>query len=249
MSGSKKAAKKRPGERMEVTMPREPVTIDRDKLRAAIRKLGHDYVFYMLDDAIDLLPPAKLHKLAKKYLDLKSLRPDSDKGTKTTLLADVQAFEKASRAGEYYEDFMVNWKNCTDQSTGTTAWIAECHRLLERCVAEQKKGDPVEVRASFDILFGLLDYIDECNDDVIFFADEGGSWQVGVEWDRVLPAWFKVLSATAAPEEYAERITTLLERHHDYGRDKMLAAARKIATPQQRKALAGGATRQARRRR
>jgi hypothetical protein len=27
----------------------------------------------------------------------------------------------------------------------------------------------------------------ECPDDYMF-ADEGGSWQVGVDWDRVLPA-------------------------------------------------------------
>lgn len=56
-------------------MPGKPVAIDKDKLRAAVRKLGHEYVVYMLDDAIDLLPPAKLHQIAKKYLDLKSLRP------------------------------------------------------------------------------------------------------------------------------------------------------------------------------
>jgi hypothetical protein len=86
-----------------------------------------------------------------------------------------------------------------------------------------------------------LDYIDEGNDDVIFFADEGGSWQVGVDWDRVLPPWFKVLSATAAPEEYAERITSLLEHHYNYARDKMLVVARKTAAPGQRKALADAA--------
>jgi len=37
-------------------MRREPIQIDRDKLRAAIRKLGNEYIFYMLSDAIDLLP-------------------------------------------------------------------------------------------------------------------------------------------------------------------------------------------------
>ena len=88
-------------------MPRQPVTIDRDELRAAVRKLGHEYVFYMLDDAIDLLPPAKLHQIAKKYLDIKSLRPDSEIKTKANLLAAVKAFDKVSRAGEYYESFMV----------------------------------------------------------------------------------------------------------------------------------------------
>jgi hypothetical protein len=105
-------------------------------------------------------------------------------------------------------------------------------------VLNAKKRDPAEVRQAMDILFGLLDHIDKSNDDVIFFADEGGSWQVGVDWAKVLPVWFKVLSATAEPEEYAERITALLSRHYNYGRDKMLAIARRTATTQQRKALA-----------
>ena len=47
---------------------------DRDKLRAAVRKLGNEYVFYMLDDAIELLSPAKLCRLAKNNLDLKRLQ-------------------------------------------------------------------------------------------------------------------------------------------------------------------------------
>jgi hypothetical protein len=218
-------------------------------LRAAVRKLGHEYVFYMLDDAIDLLPSAKLHQIAKKYLDLKRLRPDSEIKTKANLLTAVKDFDKASRAGEYYESFMVNSKNYMEQSTGTTAFIAEYRRLLDRCVGEEKKVKPADAREAFDTLFRLLDYIDECNDDVIFFADEGGSWQVGVDWERVLPPWFRVLSATAAPGVYAERITALLEHHYNYGRDKMLAVARKTATPEQRQALADAPDRQARRRR
>jgi hypothetical protein len=116
-----------------VTVSDEPATIDRNKLRAAIRRLSPEYVFYMLDDAIDLLPLAELEGIAKKYLDLKRLRPDSDRQAKPTLLADVKSFNKASRAGEYYESFMVNSGNCTAQSTGTTAWIATYHRLLGRC--------------------------------------------------------------------------------------------------------------------
>jgi hypothetical protein len=89
-----------------------------------------------------------------------------------------------------------------------------------------------------DILFALLSHIDKGNDDIIFFADEGGSWQVGVDWAKVLPLWFKVLSATAEPKEYAERITALLSHHYSYGRDKMLVIARRAATTDQCKALA-----------
>ena len=158
--------------------------------------------------------------------------------TRPRLLTDVKLFEKASFAGEYYESFGVNSKNYKQKSAGTSAWIAEYRRLLYRCVINAKKSDPAEVCEAMDILFGLLNHIDKGHDDIIFFADEGGSWQVGVDWARVLPAWFRVLSATAEPEDYAERITGLLSRHYGYGRDKMLAIAHRAATTHQRKALA-----------
>ncbi len=219
-------------------MARKPILIDRGKLRAEVRKLGKECVFHMLDDAIELLPPAKLHKIAKKHLDLTRLRPEAEPATRPSLLTDVKRFEKASLAGEYYESFFVNSKNCTQQSAGTSAWIAECRRLLDRCVINAKESNPAEVREAMDALFGLLDHIDKGNDDVIFFADEGGSWQVGVDWPKVLPVWFKVLSATAEPEEYAKRILAMLSRHYSYGRKKMLAIARRTATTHQRKALA-----------
>ena len=218
-------------------MAHQAIEIDRDKLRAAIRKLGDEYVFYLLDDAIDLLPSAKLHKIVRKYLDLKRLRPDNEKAMKASFLADVKAFEKASLSGEYYESFNVNSKNFMEKSKGTTGWIAECRRFLDRCVEQAKTVAPADARQAFDIIFGLLDRIDECREDIIFFADEAGSWQVGVRWEKVLPPWFKVLSATAEPEEYAHRIVGLLKHHYDYGSAKMLAIARRVATPAQRQAL------------
>ncbi len=81
-------------------MAKKPIQIDRDKLRAAVRKLGNEYVFYMLDDAIELLPAAKLHKIAKKYLDLKRLRPDAEQATRPDLLRDVKRFEKGNQRKE-----------------------------------------------------------------------------------------------------------------------------------------------------
>jgi hypothetical protein len=83
--------------------------IDRDKLRAAIRRIGSEYVFHMLDDAITLLPQTTLRKLIAQYLDPAELRPDGAR--KEDLLADVKAFQKASVAGKYYPAFAVNSKN------------------------------------------------------------------------------------------------------------------------------------------
>jgi hypothetical protein len=153
----------------------------------------------------------------------------------------VQAFRQASLAGEYYKDFAVNSRNSTEMSNGTLAWIATFHRFLDQCVARAKNGDPAEVRQAFDILFGLLAHMDECLDDVIFFADEGGSWQVNVIWDEIMPAWCKVLSATAAPDEYAQQVCSFLENHSGYEdqRAKMYGVAQKMATLSQRKALSG----------
>jgi hypothetical protein len=210
--------------------------IDRDKLRAAIRRLGDLYAFYILDEAIDLLPQTKLKKLAKRYFDPSTLRPDNQ--AKKSLLDEVKAFQKASLASEYYQDFDVNSKNCMDMSTGTRAWIADCNRLLDRSVREAKTGEPATICEAFGIIFGLLDHIDECLDDVIFFADEAGSWQVSVDWEKVLPPWFKVLSATVDPVTYAQRVTTILTNHYNYGSEKMLALAHKLATEDQRRALA-----------
>ena len=211
--------------------------IDRDKLRVAIRKMEDESVRSLLDEAIDLLPQSKLAKLIEHYVDPKELRPDSKR--KGALLDDVKTFQKASLRGDYYEDFMVNSKNYMDMSKGTEVWIAECNRLLGRCVDQSAKGDPAETREAFEIIFSLLEHIDACLDDIIFFADEGGSWQVGVEWDKVFPAWFKCLAVTAEPEEYASRVVEMVDEFDDYDREKHLTAAKRIATPAQKKALRG----------
>jgi len=53
-------------------------------------------------------------------------------------------------------------------------------------------------------------------------------------WNRlgeVLPAWFRILSATADPGEYVQRVDAILKKHYDYGRGKMLSVARRVATP------------------
>lgn len=50
----------------EVAVARRQIEIDRDKLRAAIRKLPDEYLFYMLDDAIDQLPRANLRTIVGK---------------------------------------------------------------------------------------------------------------------------------------------------------------------------------------
>jgi hypothetical protein len=192
----------------------------------------------MLCDAIELMPPAMLHKLVEPYLEPGSLRPDGNHPE--SLLARVKAFKQASLGGDYYEAFNVNSTNHMKKSTGTipgslsaigssiSAWFSLDRMTLPNCAS-----------ASFDLIFGLLDEIDACRDNIVFFANEAGSWQVGVDWNKVLPSWFKVLSATATPEHYATRVVDLLNHHCGHEGPTLLALARKLATPARERALAG----------
>lgn len=38
-----------------MTMKQKPTDVDRDKIRAAVRRLGNEQVIYMLDEAIEML--------------------------------------------------------------------------------------------------------------------------------------------------------------------------------------------------
>ena len=144
-------------------------------------KLDRDNVFYLLDDAIDLLSESKLLKLIKDYIDPDKLKPDKEE---QSLIDRVKAFHKASLKEEYYEYFDVNSKNYMEKSRGTQVWISDCNRLLNALVAERKKHDAHEIVFAFNLIFELLEHIDH-GEDIVFFADEGGSWQVGIHWDEV----------------------------------------------------------------
>jgi hypothetical protein len=201
--------------------------LDLQQIRRAIRGSGNETIFFLLDDALSLLPTAKLRQLLAQYMKPEQLA--SEGVVKHNLLAEVQAFQKACLAGEYYEAFDVNSKNCTQSSLVTLAWIADFRRLLFCCVAQSKKHNVANVRRAFDILFDLLDRFDDADDRMVFFADEGGSWMVGIDWKQVLPA---------CPAEYARRIETFVGRYCNYQRAELLAEARQVATPSQLKELA-----------
>jgi len=210
--------------------------IDLNKLRARLRVIGEENVFYMLDEALELLPRAALQRIVGRYISLDDVRADPA-ASKRTLLENVRALDAAARSGDYYQSFDVNSKNCMDTSAGTRSFIADFLRLLEQCVAAADNSAAADVRSAIEILFALLRYIDECHDDVIFFADEGGAWQIGVDWRNVLPAWFRCLAKTVEPAEYTRLVREAIEDFEPHARDQHLAAARRAASSEQRRAL------------
>jgi hypothetical protein len=109
----------------------------------------------MLDEVLELLPRAALQRIVGRYISLNDVRADPA-ASRRTLLEDVRAFDAAARAGDYYQSFNVNSKNCMDKSAGTRSFIADFSRLLDEVdphahvqhlAAARRAGSPTQRRA------------------------------------------------------------------------------------------------------
>jgi hypothetical protein len=218
-------------------MPVTSTQLDLERLRSALRGLDRETLLSLLDRALDRVPRMQVAEITAGYVSLEALRAG------TALVAEVRHFCEASHRGDYYEDFDVNSKNFMQKSLGTQRWIAECERLFERCVSEATRTPPADIREALGMLMGLLRAVDEANDDIVFWADEGGSSEVGVAWRKVLPVWFQALAATLPPEQYAREVLAAIEGFDSFNRERHLQKARKGASPAQRTALQQAAAR------
>ena len=161
------------------------------------------------------------------------LQPARKKKSKPATLADrVRTFVASARQGAYYESFNVNSRSYMDKSEGTQEFMRELGELLEACVGELPASRP-----EFEALFELVREIDRDPDSIIFFADEAGSWQLGIDWREVLPAYFVCLSATAQADEYAREVQRTLVDFANRDRARLLRDARGVADAEQKRAL------------
>ena len=213
----------------------KPDAIDIEKLRAAIRGESRRNLLIISCRALELVPTEKLGDLVRDIIRLEARSPAEP--ASRTVLAKVRQFHAAGLRREYYESFDVNSKNCSQTSKGTDAFIADFHRLLDECVRQAEHGFRSGVRQAFELLFELLRRIDEDSDEILFFADEGGSWQIGVHWRTVLPVYFRCLAQEASPAGFAREVLRAIRDFAHYERPHLLAAARRVASPAQRVAL------------
>jgi hypothetical protein len=214
--------------------------IDWEALEPALRRLKKEELLQVLHRAYRELPASRVVSLFGEYVDLTTPHSPTlarDDAAPHRLFKAVQKFHADSLAGQYYESFRVDSRNFMDKSEGTELWISECNQLFDKCVELSGKGHHAETRKAMDLLFELLHQIDSGSDDIIFFADEGGSWQVGVNGEKVLPAYFRSLAAVAEPDEYAARVLEIIEERGSHDREKFLKAARRVANEAQRQAL------------
>jgi hypothetical protein len=221
------------------------MNVDIEKPRVALRRMSRSNLLMVAELAIELVPKAKLRGIVGDMVRLDELA-EGKRGA-APLLAEVRKFHEASLRGEYYESFNVNSRNFMEKSEGTETFVAKFDRLIGKCIRASAKGPRAPVREAFDLLFALLRRIDEDPDSVVFFADEAGSWRVGVDWRAALLAFFECLADGAPAEEFAREVDRAISDFADYERSKILAAARRVASAEQKAALRRLPARQKRR--
>ena len=210
---------------------------DWDKVSRSLKRMNKDALIEMLGLAYEVLPRTQIIEVFGEYVDFEALASKPRKSISAKrLLETVQQFHKDSLKERYRQDFNVNSKNYREMSEGTRGWISEINKLFEQSVDVAEKGHHRQAREAMDLLFDLLRRIDN-GEDFVFFADEQGSWQVGVEYEKIFPAYFAALAATASSTEYADRVLELVNKYESYHRDKHLKSARRAASPEQRAAL------------
>lgn len=214
--------------------------VDTEKLRVALRRMSRGRLLIVAERALEVVPRAKLRQLVADMVRIEELT--EGKPGSASLLDEVRKFHEASLRHEYYDSFNVNSKNYMEKSKGTEAFLAEFDRLIGKCVRATAKGPRRPVREAFELLFALLRRIDEDSDSVVFFADEGGSWQVGADWRDVLPAYFRCLAEGASGDEFAREVDRSITDFADYDRRHQLTAARRVASVEQKAALRRGTT-------
>jgi hypothetical protein len=208
---------------------------DLEKLRLELRRLPRGDLLIIAERATELVSKAKLKSLLGDYVLVDTLA--ETRSRQMPLLEEVQTFHRASLGGRYFESFSANSGNFMERSRGTDTFIAEFVRLLGRCVRAADTEPRKVVREAFELLFGLLRHLDEAHDDVIFFADEGGSHQIGINWRAAFPAYFRCLTETASPEEFSTIVDQAITAFADHERPLHLKTACKVASAAQQTAL------------
>ena len=127
-----------------------------------------------------------------------------------SLLAEVEAFQRASLAGRYYAPFAIDSKNFRHIPDETREWFGTLSSLLTASVQLTTRGDHMHAVACFKILYQLVGAMEEGQE--IVFGDEIGSWMIPGDEVQFIAAYMTSLAATATPEEFTVAALPLIRR-------------------------------------
>ena len=185
--------------------------VNLDKAWKILQRTDRGGLLLMLARALRSAQPGQLESIFSDFahphevgdIEAQALKP---------LLEPVREFTEAALRGEFYVGAS---RNIPDPSGATYDFEAQLDLSFDRCVTEAVNGNPVEVCEAYELLFDLLREIDKFERDIVFFADEGGVWQFGINWQRVLPGYIQSLAKTVSAEDLERQATAVIEEFVD----------------------------------
>lgn len=207
--------------------------VNHEKVWSVLQRMDREALLVVLSRALRCVAANQLETVFRDYAWPHEVGAVEEPEARS-LVETVREFADAALRGEYYQDFLVTSQNFTSKSPKTQDFGARLGALLDRCVAEATRSQPAQVCAAYELLFDLLREIDKFEKDIVFFADEGGIWQFGIQWKRVLPGYFRCLHLAFGDAEAERRAETWIEEIVDTcdrtGARQMLGRASR-ATP------------------
>jgi hypothetical protein len=182
--------------------------VSQERVWWLLRSLERDALMLIAARALANLPVNQLERVLGGYAqaaDVSARAGEDEPG----LLATVGRFCIHARQGHFNE---ASRQSRQEESWGTHEFLARCRMLFERCLAEAEGGGASEVRSALEHLMELLRELDEKPDEIVRFMAEGGSWQVGIDWSKVVPAYARCLAQTASSQaEFESAIERMLQ--------------------------------------
>lgn len=209
-------------------------SLDRDRVFAQAELLDRDDLLIWIGKALDRLDDDAIAWMIEEHVRIEDVR--NEPSPPADFLAKIRAFHEDAIDGDYYESFRVNSRNFMEKSRGTENFIAAHALHLGRCVRAVDTGKLDAAREGFELLVDLVRRIDDDPDAIVFFADEGGSWQLGVDWDTVIAAWARTI-ASYDPQSWADYVTEQCQYIEYFERERAPAKFRKHGTSAQVAAL------------
>ena len=189
-------------------------SVNHEKAWDVLRRLERDQLLVLFARTLRFVPATCLEQIFLEHAHPYEIG-NVHQVERRPLVEAVRAFVEAALRGAYYLAFPVNSHNCTDKSGGTQTFEAQLDLLFDRCVDEAARGEPAEVVTAYELLFDLLREIDKFERDIVFFADEGGVWQLNLNWKRILPPFIRCLAKVTERGEFERRTEAVIEEFVD----------------------------------
>ncbi len=173
-----------------------------------LTKLKKDEVIALAEAALSRLPADEREELLETFVPAKKPKPARKRHPSpqpSSFRRKVKAFVDESLAGKYYViTCEKNERGFYKTPQSTKDWCRKVEQLCADSLLLSRDGEDETVA---EVLEQLLDVMGKSEGDrEIVWAEEWGvSWNIQVDFEKLLRTFFKALSTTASPEVFARR--------------------------------------------